>query len=106
MDDCYINKPLYTTETGIPIFSAKDSYIRNYDNIANDHNIKRAADQSKKPDTLLYLEESTVELMLKYLSPGDKVLDIGVSTGQLLEKVDMEAKIGVQKYGVDIAVKA
>jgi 2-polyprenyl-3-methyl-5-hydroxy-6-metoxy-1,4-benzoquinol methylase len=87
---------------GIPCFSGHDRYTENYARIAVDH-LERMQPGSANPwipDTLwLELEQSTLDLIKAYSSPGQRVLDIGVSLGRLLDRC-----AELDRHGMDISI--
>ena len=102
MTACYTIEPIKLSKTGIPVFSDEDFYSQNYDKIAADHlAVENEKGQNPfMPDDLrTLLEESTRALIRKYLSPGDKILDVGVALGRLLDEIE-----GCGKYGTDISL--
>lgn len=87
---------------GIPCFSGSDRYTENYAKIAADH-IERMKPGSANPwipDALwLELEKSTLALVKSYSAPGDRILDVGVSLGRLLERCPE-----LERHGIDISL--
>lgn len=87
---------------GIPHFSGTDRYTENYARIAADH-IERMKPGSANPwipDALwLELEESTLGLIKSYSRPGERILDVGVSLGRLLDRCPE-----LDRYGIDISL--
>jgi 2-polyprenyl-3-methyl-5-hydroxy-6-metoxy-1,4-benzoquinol methylase len=86
---------------GIPVFSKSDAYVENYERISQDHiaELKKSGTNPFIPEELwLEVEKSTELLVRKYSKPGQKVLDVGVGLGRLLEKFS-----GLDRYGIDIS---
>ena len=85
----------------IPVFSRSNGYIENYMKIASDH-VKSMVPGQSNPfiEDVLWqtLERSTQELIIKYASGGDRILDVGVGLGRLLGPFDQ-----FDRYGVDIS---
>lgn len=100
-DSLYAKKEL-CQEDSIPVFSGKNRYIDNYTDISNRH-IKAMEKGIINPwageKLILSLENSTADTIRKYIKSGDKILDVGVGMGRLLEMIE-----GVEKYGVDISI--
>ncbi len=113
MEKYYIRKPIQVIN-GIPVFSdINDEYIKNYEKIASDHvsAIKKGIDNPFiNKDDWEEMEESTLQLVLKYLktfpeSQKIKILDVGVGLGRLIEKIKLSVKdIQIEFYGVDISL--
>jgi SAM-dependent methyltransferase len=86
----------------IPVFSHIDSYVANYQEIANDHiaAIKPGANNPFIAEQLWKaLEVSTRELVVKYCQPNARVLDVGVGLGRILAPLR-----NLDRYGIDISV--
>ena len=87
---------------GIPCFSGTDRYTENYARIAGDH-IERMKPGSANPwipDALwLELEQSTLDLIKSYSRPGERILDVGVSLGRVLDRCPE-----LERYGIDISL--
>jgi SAM-dependent methyltransferase len=99
--EAFARKPIKWID-GIPCYSEADSYARNYEQIARDHlaAITPASQNPWMPDDLYAaLRDSTVSLIRKYSAPGDRLLDVGVSTGRLLESLT-----DLERYGIDISI--
>ena len=98
----YRSAPLHT-EDGIPVFSERDAYIANYERIAADH-IASMRPGAENPfietDLWRQLEESTREFVRTYVSPGLRVLDVGVGLGRVLGPFD-----NLERYGIDISIE-
>lgn len=97
----FIREPLEIVD-GIPVFSAKDEYIENYDLISNDH-LDYLKEHGENPFmSEVYwksIEDVTIGQIRKFSKNGDKILDIGVGLGRLLSNIE-----NVEKYGVDISI--
>jgi 2-polyprenyl-3-methyl-5-hydroxy-6-metoxy-1,4-benzoquinol methylase len=97
----YARAPLeYRNE--IPVFSASDQYSANYERIAQDH-LAVATISGKNPfieeEVWVELEASTAELVKKYSSPRNLILDVGVGLGRLLSRFN-----DLERYGMDISL--
>jgi SAM-dependent methyltransferase len=101
-NDCYNREPL-RYEDEIAIFSEKDDYIRNYDQISDDH-LEQLKEKGENPfipeQQWLEFELSTVAKIQKFAKKGDKILDIGVGLGRTLSHFP-----DLSKYGVDINLR-
>lgn len=98
--EIYIKKPL-KIKKGIPIFSAFDSYIHNYEKIGEDvlNNIDIHGENPFMNETYWNtIENSTLDLIHDIIKPNDNILDVGVGLGRLLNRI----KIPVNKFGIDI----
>lgn len=101
-----MNKELYTREPlryhkGIPVFSVVNDYIENYEKISGDHveHYNRTGENPFMEEGYWNsIEDSTKALIRKYSKPGQKILDVGVGLGRLLEQVDE-----LERYGMDIS---
>jgi SAM-dependent methyltransferase len=97
----FTRRPLNVV-SGVPIFAASDSYIRNYDAIARDHLATLDRDGINpfmNEHEWTELEETTASHMRQLLRSGDRVLDAGVGLGRLLARFPDQ-----ERYGVDIAL--
>lgn len=86
----------------IPLYSERDDYTDNYDQIAGDHlHSLQTSGVNPFMDERLWreTEESTVELVRKYTSAGDSILDVGVGLGRVLSGFP-----DLRRYGVDISL--
>lgn len=96
----YIYEPLrYWNE--IPVFSESNIYIENYEKVANDHvSHYNKTGQNPFMDETHWktIEQSTRILLDKYVKKGDKILDVGVGMGRLLENYS-----DTERYGMDIS---
>jgi len=96
-------KPL-KYENQIPVFSEIDSYVTNYEKIGGDilNNIDIHGENPFMDEKYWNsIETSTLTLINDSLNENDRILDVGVGLGRLLNKV----KKPVLKYGVDIDIK-
>jgi hypothetical protein len=98
MNDCY-KKPALNIEEDIPIFSQTDFYVENYDRISRDH-LKHFEATGHNPfmreDHWDEVEKSTEALINKYMTEGsEKILDIGVGLGRLLERFPKFSRFGM-----------
>ena len=98
----YAREPL-TYKNGIPVFSRLDEYIQNYEKIAKDH-LASVTDTVDNPfiekEIWVALERSTAKLIKHYSKPNDKILDVGVGTGRLLQSFEQ-----LRRYGLDISLE-
>lgn len=97
------NREPVEVRDGVPVFSRSDAYISNYDKISEDHlaHLKKFGENPfMSEDYWQKLEDTTLKHVAQYLKEGDKVLDVGVGLGRMLEKVTNK----VDKYGVDISL--
>lgn len=98
----YFNEPILICEN-IKIFSKDDEYIKNYEQISIDHfaSVKDGVLNTFIEEKVWQeMEESTYQIILKYIQKDFNVLDVGVGTGRLLDKLS-----GVNKFGVDITMQ-
>jgi 2-polyprenyl-3-methyl-5-hydroxy-6-metoxy-1,4-benzoquinol methylase len=98
MSDCY-KKPALNIEEGIPVFSQTDFYVENYDRISRDH-LKHFEATGHNPfmceDHWDEVEKSTEALINKYMTEGgEKILDVGVGLGRLLERFPKFSRFGM-----------
>ncbi len=98
----YRKSPLRTTKTGIPVFSETSEYIENYDEISSTH-LKSLQESGVNPFmsdvTWTTLDQSTLEMMRRYVQAPDVLLDAGVGLGGLLAGFPEN-----RRYGVDISL--
>lgn len=98
----YRRSPLRTTKTGIPVFSETSEYIENYDEISSTH-LKSLQESGVNPFmsdvTWTTLDQSTLEMMRRYVQASDVLLDAGVGLGGLLAAFPEN-----RRYGVDISL--
>ena len=89
-------------ESGIPIFVEDDLYAKNYEDIATSH-LDALASGKENPyisdDDWDLMEASTEELISRHTKQGDRVLDVGVGLGRLLNRFHDR-----EKYGVDVSL--
>jgi len=99
--DIYDEKPLQVLRS-IPVFSKRDAYMDNYDKIAADH-ISKITEFQENPfieeELWVSLERQTREIIRKYVPKGQRILDVGVGLGRLLEPLTE-----YERYGVDISL--
>lgn len=96
----YSRKPLFFKEN-IPVFSKPNIYTENYEKISSDHvrSMKKGLGNPSIPENLwVELEKSTIGLIKKYSSNNDRILDVGVGLGRILENFP-----NLQKFGMDIS---
>ena len=66
----------------------QNEYVRNYQRMASDHlAAARKSGQNAWIEESLWneMERSTVKLIRKYTTPGQRILDVGVGLGRVLE---------------------
>lgn len=99
--DLYKREPLYV-EDGIPIFSGVDFYVENYEKIAKDH-LEKISEGHENPfieeELWVGLEENTRAHIKRHVTPGSRILDIGVGLGRVLEPLTE-----YKRYGIDISL--
>jgi len=98
----YARQPL-SVKRGIPIFSQPSIISENYDRIARDHlsaTQRGIANPFMGESLWQSLEGSTLQLLKKYCANGNRILDVGVGLGRLLDGLDH-----CHRYGVDITVE-
>lgn len=99
--NAYIKKPL-KVENGIPLFAESGEYVETYQQISSDH-IHAIAGGVENPfiDSKVWeeIESNTIQALAEHVKKGDRVLDIGVSTGRLLAHFP-EA----ERYGIDVSL--
>jgi SAM-dependent methyltransferase len=99
---CYARPPLHLTE-GIAVFSPTDAYVRNYERISEDH-LKHFEATGHNPFMSeahwREVEDSTASLLLQHVSPGARLLDVGVGMGRLLERFPQ-----YRRFGMDISLR-
>jgi len=97
----YGREPI-STVNDIPVFSERDAYIKNYEDIATDH-VSQITESQENPfmeeNLWVSLERSTREYIRKHVAQGARILDVGVGLGRLLEPLTE-----YQRYGVDISL--
>ncbi len=96
-------RPPLSTPKGIPDYiSGTTAYLDNYAKISADH-LENLRIHGVNPwideDFWQEMELSTETLAKKYSNPSDKVLDVGVGLGRLLDRFE-----GWDRYGVDISL--
>ena len=97
-------EPLSTLElTGgpIPVFSARDVYVANYERIASDHLYHMAqtgANPFFEEDLWRDTEALTAALIRKHAAPGARILDVGCGLARLLEQFRE-----LERHGMDIS---
>jgi len=102
LDDTYIYLKIpMSYQDKVPIFSERNEYVRNYERLARDHmEAQRRTGQNPWIEECLWLEmeTSTADLIRKYAAPSQRILDVGVGLGRLLEGFS-----NLDRYGVDIS---
>ncbi len=100
-NDLYSKKPLAFIE-GIPIFSARDDYIRNYEHIAEDH-IKSVMESGlnpfMQPQQIQESELQTSKVIREFVQSNASILDAGIGLGTVVRGLK-----NFKCYGVDIAM--
>lgn len=96
-------RPPLSVARDIPVYIADTTpYLDNYAKIAADH-LENLRIHGVNPwideDFWQEMELSTETLAKKYSKPGDRVLDVGVGLGRLLDRFE-----GWERYGVDISL--
>lgn len=98
--DLYSREPL-GYEQEIPVFSQRNAYTSNYEQISGDH-LAALRETGSNPfideEIWTQSEQSTVELVRKYSRPGDAILDVGVGLARLLSHFP-----SLRRYGMDIS---
>jgi len=87
---------------GVPIFSERDDYIKNYEVIAEDHLACLSKNDSNPFMTSNQIQASVIaaqSMICRFLNSGESILDAGVGCGQVLKPLK-----NYQRYGVDIAI--
>lgn len=98
--EIYTRKPIGYRHD-IPVFSELDEYTANYERIAMDHlSVSDATGKNPFIDEESWrdAETSTVDLVRKYSTNGNLILDVGVGLGRLLSNFDT-----LQRFGMDIS---
>ncbi len=99
--EMYDQKPL-RIQDGIPVFSERDAYVENYEKISADH-VSQITESQENPfmeeELWVSLERQTREKIRKYVPKGQRILDVGVGLGRLLEPLTE-----YERYGVDISL--
>jgi SAM-dependent methyltransferase len=101
VNDCYKLSPLETVD-GIPVFSARNLYVDNYEQISQDHLShldKTGLNPFMSEEHWMEIESSTEVLLRKNAPSGSRILDVGVGLGRLLEKFP-----DLQRFGMDISL--
>lgn len=100
-DEAVYARPPMKWRDGIPVFSKEDEYVANYERISADH-LQAYHKTGRNPFITEALwqecELTTVNAVGARLRPGDRILDVGVGMGRLLEKFP-----GISRYGMDIS---
>ena len=101
-----MNRNVYAKEPlafrgSIPIFSRTNEYTDNYAQISSDH-IESIQKDGTNPfieeEMWFQFEHSTMTLIEKYADSNDKILDVGVGLGRLLDNFPH-----LERYGLDIS---
>jgi ubiquinone/menaquinone biosynthesis C-methylase UbiE len=85
----------------IPVFSKSDFYSENYERISNDHLRhfdKTGLNPFMNEDHWLEIEHNTCKFIKKYCESGNKILDVGVGMGRILDRFPE-----FDRYGMDIS---
>ena len=99
MEKKYKSKPLKISN-GIPVFFEQSDYTRNYDQISNFHLKSENENPFISEEMWLEMENSTFNLLKKFSFKNARILDAGVGTGRILERINE-----VNKFGVDISLE-
>lgn len=89
-------------EDGIPVFSDRDAYVRNYEKISEDHLASLAQGNDSPFMTNEQIRDSevrTTAVVKKFVKNGAKILDAGVGLGGLLKSMPE-----FERYGVDVSL--
>lgn len=97
-DAIYRRKPIEIRD-GVPVFSKRTPYTENYEAIASDHLASRKDNPWIQEEAWREMEDSTAQLIEKYVLTGSKILDVGVGLGRLISRFP-----GLDRYGMDIAM--
>ncbi len=85
----------------IPVFSRKNAYIENYEQISMVH-LENKVCGIENPwvdqEELDSIDNSTIDLLRKYVAPGRKILDVGIGMAKILRSFPE-----LDRYGVDIS---
>lgn len=101
-DTVYRSAPLRVVN-GIPVFSERDAYVDNYDQISADHLAALDATGENpfmREDHWREIERDTEAAVKRHVAAGARILDVGVGLGRLLEKFPT-----LRRYGLDISMK-
>jgi SAM-dependent methyltransferase len=85
----------------IPGVSESSEYTDNYERTSEDHlaSYRKNGTNPFIPENLwVQMEDSTIQLIKKYSTSGDMILDVGVGLGRLLSHFPH-----LQRYGIDIS---
>lgn len=85
----------------VPVFSARDAYVENYERIAADHlaHFEATGRNPFMPEEFwVAAERVTADLLRRYGRTGERVLDVGCGMGRLLEPFG-----DLRRYGMDIS---
>ncbi len=100
--DFYSREPL-GFEQEIPIFSERNAYTANYEQISGDH-LAALRETGINPfieaDIWNQAEQSTIALVRKYSRPGEAILDVGVGLARLLSHFPT-----LRRFGTDISLQ-
>lgn len=98
----YSKKPICFIDD-VPVFSERDCYIENYDQISGDHLAyfeKTGLNPFMGEEYWCEIEDSTAMYLKKYMDFKDvKILDVGVGMGRLLERFP-----GADRFGMDVSL--
>jgi len=100
-ESIYNRSPLAVTD-GIPVFSQHDEYIENYKRISDQHLEslqKNGTNPFMEEGMLVEFETSTAKVVKEISRPGEKILDVGVGLGRLLDYLPE-----YDRYGMDISL--
>lgn len=97
----FISPPLEHI-SGIPVYSHRDSYVRNYERISRDHLSALGNNRGSPFMVQSQIDESEAELkalIRRQLTPGAMILDAGIGLGGLVAGLR-----DYNCYGVDISI--
>ncbi len=89
-------------EDGIPLFSCRDAYVKNYEKISEDHLASLELGNANPFMTSEQIRDSEIKtsaVVKKMLPSGGKILDAGVGLGGLLKNMTE-----FDRYGVDVSL--
>ncbi len=100
-DPLYAVPPL-SWEEDIPVFIPRDAYVENYDRISRDHLARLEKDGVNPfidPIHWAQSEHATREALRRHVRPGQRILDVGVGLGGVLESFPE-----LVRYGMDVSL--
>lgn len=100
-DTIYKRKPAGFIN-GIPLFSDNNDFIESYEQLSHEEveGYELTGNLTLDPEEIrTEVENTTIELINKYAVEGQKILDVGLGWGTLLEKYPH-----LERYGIDISL--